>query len=631
MEYRSADFEGTVDPGGRPTQRRFEYITDKQFKENVAKSQPGFTHASVAFAGTSSSTETVGGLFEGLHAGTTYHLRLFAQNVNGSDAALASNFTTLAATAPVLSEVKATEVEYATATATGKVEITNSDAAFNAFCRFEAASQQQWEASGNQFPEGPFEHASEEPRVQRCHPPGEPFSGIEASGPGTTEVEGNFTGLQGGTEYHLRLVAQNQSANPATAEGPTFETKPVAKAAITGPTASALTATSVHVSGTVAPNAPTPVTEAVKAGYNVHWFFNCTPECGSSDAGEVEAGQPATEVSSNLTLEPNREYTVIFHAVNAGGDETAQTTVTTPPVAPDVAYRLSGPAVQRTASSARLIGLVNPHNSALTGCKFEYGETTSYGQVAPCSGNPTGGNFGSVTADIAGLQPGTTYHLRLVAADSTGSTNGADEVFSTFPIPPASACENEAIRAEQHAQLLPECRAWEMATPLDKNGNGVVTEATNVIASTEGDAVSFMSRAGFADEHGSGRTGFTQYVARRESQGWGTRSISPTPNRDVVEILLTGDEAGVFSEDLSKAVMWGYDLPDASGDIPNETNIYQENTFTGALRTVTLAEQLTNYSPVQFINLDGVAASADAVLCHPQATTRGPRPVDTAR
>ncbi len=626
VQYTTADVAGTVNTGGNTTQWRFEYITDQQFQENVTHSRPGFNEAPVGVSGTASSSEPVGGTIAGLHAGTTYHLRLFANNVHGPASAVAANFTTLSVAAPGVTAVEATEVEYATFAAKGKVEISAADPAFNATtCRFEVATQQQWEASGNAFPEGPFQSQSEEPVAAGCHPLGEPFSGIEPSGPGTTEVEANFNGpgfspynlspyirLSAGTTYHLRLVAGNQSGNPTMDEaGSTFATKPVAKAAVSGFSTSSLTSTSVHVSATVAPNAP-PVTEAVKAGYNVHWFVTCVPDCGRPE-GEVEAGQPATEIGTDLGLQPNLHYTATLHVVNAGGDETKQVSLTTPPVAPDVKYPFSGAAIDRTTSGARMVGLVNPHNSALTDCHFDYGTTTSYGSTAPCVGTPTGEGFTFVSAEVGGLQPGTTYHFRLVAGDATGPAVGGDQEFKTFPTSSAPSCPNEAVRAEQHAQALPECRAWEMASPIDKNGGNITGEGSNAIAATDGNAVEFVSRAGFANTTGTGPVGLTQYVARRGNDGWETKGITPTPDPGDLETFFGRTEAGVFSEDLTRAVFYAEDLPGPTDDITKQINIYQGNTLNGTLRTVTEAGQMVSApSPFDFVNLNAVGASADA-------------------
>jgi Tol biopolymer transport system component len=160
--------------------------------------------------------------------------------------------------------------------------------------------------------------------------------------------------------------------------------------------------------------------------------------------------------------------------------------------------------------------------------------------------------------------------------------------------------------------LLPECRAWEVVSPLDKNGGNITGEGDNVIAAVNGGAVVYASRAGFADTRGSGAIGLTQYLGRRGSGGWGTHSISPVSNPDALQVLFARDEAGVFSEDLSKGIFWGYDLQSVTDDLPHETNLYQIDTSTDALRGVTLATQLEGTEfPLQFINNLGVGASAD--------------------
>lgn len=614
VQYTEFDVAGTVSAEGYPTQWRIEYITDKAFQENLAHSHSGFREAAQPFSGSTTGSEPVSGHIEGLRAGTTYHVRVFARNIHGS-ASAEKTVTTNSVTPPVLSEVEVSEVEYATATATGKVEISGSDPAFTATtCRFEAATQQQWEQSGNAFPEPPFADQSEEPVAHECD--------VQPSGPGTTAVKAEFTGLSGGTTYHLRLVAENQSGSPVMAEASsTFETKPVTKPAVTGPSASSITATSAHVAGTVAPNAPGPVTDAIRAGYNVRWSFSCVPACSSNgpSSGEVEAGEPATEVAADLLLEPNLSYTVILHAINAGGEETGETVFSTPAVAPDVDYPFLLAAVNRTATTARLTASVNPHNSALTECKFEYGPTTAYGQVAPCSSQPTGNTAEAVFAGISGLQPLSTYHFRVVTANAVGPAVGGDQLLKTMAVGSEPSCGNAAVREEQHAAVLPECRAWEMASPLAKNGGNVTSEAPTVVSSVNGDAVSYASRSGFPGAKSAGIVGLFQYMSERGSNGWLLKPISPVPNVNAIQngfISGPSDQGGPWSEDLSKVVMWGLDLPDATNDLTEEVNIYQEDTATGGLQTVTLSTQLGVPAPVegpfgQFSSTFGTAASGD--------------------
>jgi hypothetical protein len=83
-----------------------------------------------------------------------------------------------------------------------------------------------------------------------------------------------------------------------------------------------------------------------------------------------------------------------------------------------------------TANEAKLEGTVNP-NGAETTYYFEYGTTTSYGSKTTEVTVPSGTANVEVNAVIAGLTVNTKYHFRLVATNSFGTTDGADETLST--------------------------------------------------------------------------------------------------------------------------------------------------------------------------------------------------------
>jgi len=81
-------------------------------------------------------------------------------------------------------------------------------------------------------------------------------------------------------------------------------------------------------------------------------------------------------------------------------------------------------------SEATLTGTVNPNGQATT-YDFEYGTTTSYGTQTSPAGVGSGTTPVSVHTEIFGLTPGTTYHYRLVATSSAGTTDGADQTLTT--------------------------------------------------------------------------------------------------------------------------------------------------------------------------------------------------------
>lgn len=89
----------------------------------------------------------------------------------------------------------------------------------------------------------------------------------------------------------------------------------------------------------------------------------------------------------------------------------------------------TGPATAIGRSRAELNGTVDPHG-ILTGYYFEYGETATYGKRSAIrfAGAGSGAN---VSAAAAGLAANTTYHYRVVARTSAGTTSGGDETFTT--------------------------------------------------------------------------------------------------------------------------------------------------------------------------------------------------------
>jgi hypothetical protein len=87
-----------------------------------------------------------------------------------------------------------------------------------------------------------------------------------------------------------------------------------------------------------------------------------------------------------------------------------------------------------TFSSAILFGSVNP-NGQVTNYVFQYGTTSGYGGQTPLA--PAGNGTISIRLSqaVAGLQPGTTYHYRIVAVNSSGTANGKDHTFKTASVP----------------------------------------------------------------------------------------------------------------------------------------------------------------------------------------------------
>jgi hypothetical protein len=85
------------------------------------------------------------------------------------------------------------------------------------------------------------------------------------------------------------------------------------------------------------------------------------------------------------------------------------------------------------ATSAVLNGTVSP-NGLTTTYYFEYGTTTAYGLA---TANRTTDADASVSETVGGLSADTTYHYRLVATNSSGTSYGPDRSFQTASNDPA--------------------------------------------------------------------------------------------------------------------------------------------------------------------------------------------------
>ena len=103
--------------------------------------------------------------------------------------------------------------------------------------------------------------------------------------------------------------------------------------------------------------------------------------------------------------------------------------------------------------SASLNGTVNPHGST-TSVHFQYGTTTNYGSVT-ANQSFNGTTTQNVNANIRGLTANTTYHFRIVATNSHGTSYGSDRTFTTLtPTGPPLVTTNSATNVATHSATL---------------------------------------------------------------------------------------------------------------------------------------------------------------------------------
>src|SRR5438045_2445974 len=161
---------------------------------------------------------------------------------------------------------------------------------------------------------------------------------------------------------------------------------------------------------------------------------------------------------------------------------------------------ITGPVTTFSETSATVSGTVNPNGQATT-WHVDYGRNTSYGSQTDPASAGSGAASTNVSATISGLTPGTTYHYRFVAANTSGTTNGADGTFTTAgsPVPAvatSSASNLSATSATLSGTVNPNGRAtnWHFeygtstsygsSTPSQNAGSG--TTPVNVSAPVSG-------------------------------------------------------------------------------------------------------------------------------------------------
>jgi hypothetical protein len=258
-----------------------------------------------------------------------------------------------------------------------------------------------------------------------------------------------------------------------------------------------------------------------------------------------------------------------------------------------------------TGSEAELQARINSRFWNDTTFKVEYG-------TAPCfKGGCTETAARRLTSKVVnaylkipavlleGLEPATTYHYRFVAQSSGGGPvygvdpdgegpgeasfeEGEERIFTTSRTPGVrEPCpDNEAFRSGP-AALLPDCRAYEMVSPLDKENAdiSVLTELAGAApavlnqSSTDGGKLTFGSVRSFGGAVSAPLT--SQYVATRGEGGWVTHPISPSLEGEGETVALD-TEFWSFSPDLCESWVLAPGEPVlAPGAQPETPNLYR--------------------------------------------------------
>jgi hypothetical protein len=160
---------------------------------------------------------------------------------------------------------------------------------------------------------------------------------------------------------------------------------------------------------------------------------------------------------------------------------------------------------------------------------------------------------------------------------------------------PDTPCPNAQRRSEQpFASALPDCRAYEMVSPLEKDDNGVSYISSR--AAMSGEAVTYYSLGSFADPKSALLEG--RYLSRRGVGGWSTQNISP-PYTDYVTTALENPAFSqlLFTPDLSSGIVSSRYIPLASGQPAGYGNLYVVTIENGSYQVVTFVTPEAEYKP----------------------------------
>ena len=371
----SAAVTAMVNPNGTATTAYFDLGTTTVYGSKSPSASVGNGAAGVAFDYT----------FTGLAAGTTYHYRVVAMSTAGTTNGADGIFTTSPSAAPTATTSAASSVGSTSVTLNGAVDPNG-------------------QATTWYFEYGKTTSYGTKTAVQNA-----------GNGTGSTNVSAAVSKLTTGQGYHFRVDA---SSSAGTTQGADMTFTPAAGPSATTKAATSVTSAGAKLNGTVNPN-----------GQATTWHFDygtSTSYGSSTPVTNTGSGTRNADVSATVSGLAPSVYHYRLVATNPSGT-TQGSDFTFGSTAPVVQ---TGSAEAASTSAVTLTGSVNPEGNSAS-WYFEYGTTTAYGSKIPAKSAGSGTAPTGVSSAITNLQSGTTYHYRLDASSSLGTSSGGDVTFTT--------------------------------------------------------------------------------------------------------------------------------------------------------------------------------------------------------
>jgi hypothetical protein len=254
-----------------------------------------------------------------------------------------------------------------------------------------------------------------------------PCSYLPGSGVTPVPVEATLSGLSESTTYYFKLYAKDGSGESLGEERQltTLPTLPKANSQPPGEVGH----TTATFEGFVTPN-EAEVTECFfEWGTAPNSLTNTPVPCSPSP------GSGSTPVAVSAHVEGLSESTTYYYRLVAhnsfGTDTGSKERVFTLPNQPNATTEPANPVGNTTAT---LQGKVNPRDSLVEQCFFQWGSTLAEENTVPCSSLPGSGSEPvEVSAQLEGLSESTTYYFRTVASNIFGENTGGTHQFTTSP------------------------------------------------------------------------------------------------------------------------------------------------------------------------------------------------------
>ncbi len=423
---------------------------------------------------------------------------------------------------------------------------------------------------------------------------------FDASGAASASSVSSFT-LPSGTVQGIAARASGDIyvSRPGTANLEVFAGALATIPDVTTSSATAIEPTAATLNGTVNPDGA--LLSECKFEYGTTSAYGQSQACDLTPA-EIGTGTSAVAVKadiSGLTLGATYHFRLIAknpEGTSNGEDQTFKTL--SPPAI--IGQWASGV----TYTEASLNAQINPEGFPTT-YKFEWGPTTAYGNSSTQSGIGSDNANHTVSAFLSALQPDSTYHYRVIATNSIGTSEGPDHLFRTYAHLQANTdCPNQDFRTGP-AATLPDCRGYEMVSPIDKNGGeirtapslGPAAATAFTQASLDGNKITYSSLFSFGDEPAGHYS--NQYLATRGASGWITHGINPPQSLTIfnpifVPFIEFNTYFQYFNEDLSSGWLQDFNkAPLTSEAQAAYMNLYRRDNTDGSLETLTVNPPLT--------------------------------------